>query len=155
MAAPQAAPPPPPRDEEDGGVEDALSAEVFAPYVARALTGELAALARPHPGDIAEAASLAAVAPSAAAGAYPLAASLGALAAVGRLSALQLEGVAAAGAAHLKHLPNGERAGFFIGDGTGVGEFSYALGRPVEAENILETNQPTNQPTTDNRPPPK
>lgn len=35
---------------EDAGVEDALSAEVFAPYVARALTGELAAVARPHPG---------------------------------------------------------------------------------------------------------
>ena len=30
----------------------------------------------------------------------------------------------------------------------GVGEFSCVLGRPVEAENILETNQPTNQPTT-------
>jgi hypothetical protein len=119
MAAPAA---PPPRDEEeDAGVEDALSAEVFAPYVARALTGELAAVARPHPGDIAEAASLAAVAPSAAAGEYPLAASLGALAADGRLSALQLEGVAAACAAHLKRLPNGERDGFFIGDGTGVG----------------------------------
>jgi hypothetical protein len=28
-----------------------------------------------------------------------------------------------------------------------TGEFSRALGRPVEAENILETNQLTNQPT--------
>ena len=27
-------------------------------------------------------------------------------------------------------------------------EFSCVLGRPVEAENILETNEPTNQPTT-------
>jgi hypothetical protein len=27
------------------------------------------------------------------------------------------------------------------------GEFSCALGRPVEAENMLETNQLTNQPT--------
>jgi hypothetical protein len=38
------------------------------------------------------------------------------------------------------------------------GEFSCALGRPVEAENILETNQPTNQPTnqlTNYRPLPK
>ena len=39
------------------------------------------------------------------------------------------------------------------------GEFSCVLGRPVEAENILEANQPTNQPTnsplTHNRPLPK
>jgi hypothetical protein len=36
------------------------------------------------------------------------------------------------------------------------GEFSCVLGRPVEAENILETtNQPTNQPTTNYRPLPK
>jgi hypothetical protein len=28
------------------------------------------------------------------------------------------------------------------------GEFNCVLGRPVEAENIIETNQPTNQPTT-------
>ena len=28
------------------------------------------------------------------------------------------------------------------------GEFSCILGRPVEAEKILEANQPTNQPTT-------
>jgi V-type H+-transporting ATPase subunit B len=28
-----------------------------------------------------------------------------------------------------------------------LGEFSCVLGRPVEAENILETNQPTDQPT--------
>lgn len=40
----------------------------------------------------------------------------------GLLSEVQLEAIAAAGQAHQDLLPNGERRGFFIGDGTGVGK---------------------------------
>ena len=38
------------------------------------------------------------------------------------ISDLQLEAVAVAGNAHSQMLPNGERRGFMIGDGTGVGK---------------------------------
>lgn len=38
------------------------------------------------------------------------------------LSRVQLEGVIYALQQHEKHLPRGDRAGFFIGDGTGVGK---------------------------------
>lgn len=40
----------------------------------------------------------------------------------GKLSDAQLENVVYAGQAHEKFLPNGERRGYFIGDGTGVGK---------------------------------
>ena len=40
----------------------------------------------------------------------------------GKLSVAQLEAVVYAGQAHSQVLPNGERRGFFIGDGTGVGK---------------------------------
>lgn len=40
----------------------------------------------------------------------------------GRPSAAQLENVLLAGEAHSKVLPNGQRMGYFIGDGTGVGK---------------------------------
>ena len=40
----------------------------------------------------------------------------------GHLSALQLEGVLYACQRHLTLLPGGSRAGFFIGDGAGVGK---------------------------------
>jgi hypothetical protein len=39
-----------------------------------------------------------------------------------KLSALQLEAVVYACQTHEKFLPSGERCGFFIGDGTGVGK---------------------------------
>jgi len=39
-----------------------------------------------------------------------------------RLSAIQLETVMYAGQRHGQLLPNGQRAGYFIGDGTGVGK---------------------------------
>lgn len=42
--------------------------------------------------------------------------------ATGKLSNLQLEGVLYACTKHQEILPNGERAGFFIGDGAGVGK---------------------------------
>ena len=40
----------------------------------------------------------------------------------GKLSQLQLEGILYACARHQEILPSGERAGFFIGDGAGVGK---------------------------------
>ncbi len=40
----------------------------------------------------------------------------------GKLSNLQLEGISYACQRHLISLPNGERAGFFIGDGAGIGK---------------------------------
>lgn len=40
----------------------------------------------------------------------------------GLLSDAQLEGVIYAGQAHEKHIPDGPRMGYFIGDGTGVGK---------------------------------
>ena len=40
----------------------------------------------------------------------------------GRLSAAQLESIVYAGQAHQELLPSGERKGYFIGDGTGVGK---------------------------------
>ena len=44
------------------------------------------------------------------------------------ISNIQLEAIAMAGAAHEQKLPNGERRGFLIGDGTGVGKAREALG---------------------------
>lgn len=73
----------------------------------------------PHPGDISEPASLAAV--PLPASTYPLCFPPSIIAS-GKLSALQLEGVLHAATKHLTWLPSGERAGFFIGDGAGVGK---------------------------------
>jgi len=44
------------------------------------------------------------------------------------LSDIQLEAIALAGHAHSQMLPSGERRGFLIGDGTGVGKAREALG---------------------------
>lgn len=46
----------------------------------------------------------------------------------GKLSDAQLEAVVRAGQAHSKVLPNGQRRGFMIGDGTGVGKGREAAG---------------------------
>lgn len=104
---------------EIGGEEsapEALSKEVFTPYHCRSLDRGL-----PHCGDIAEAASLAAIDLPAAT--YPLWDALPReLIESGQLSALQLEGVLYACQRHCEILPSGERAGFFIGDGAGVGK---------------------------------
>ena len=40
----------------------------------------------------------------------------------GALSSAQIEAIIYSGQAHEQHLPSGERRGFFIGDGTGVGK---------------------------------
>lgn len=98
-------------DEFVETVAEELSREVFATYTCRS---SAAGHGQPHPGDIAEPSSLAAIPlpPTD----YPLWDSLGgAVAAQGKLSQLQLEGVMYACAKHLTWLPSGERCGFFIG----------------------------------------
>ena len=99
------------------GVQETVSEEVFATYKATRLPVH----AVKHPGQIVEAGSLAAQSlPDAT---YNLVSSLPKdTIAEGKLSDLQLEGIVFACQRHLKILPNGSRAGFFIGDGAGVGK---------------------------------
>ncbi|XP_038050120.1 protein FORGETTER 1-like [Patiria miniata] len=105
------------QDISDEGVQETLSKEVFATYKST----DLIPGAIVHPGDIVEAASLAAVPlPKAT---YDLAASIPReLITGGKLSRLQLEGILYACQRHQKILPNGNRAGCFIGDAAGVGK---------------------------------
>jgi hypothetical protein len=101
-------------EEVDGGGGDTAK-EVFCEYVSSVTRG------KKHPGDIAEASSLSAIPlpPTS----YPLFDALPpAVVDEGRLSQLQLEGILYACARHQHILPSGERAGFFIGDGAGVGK---------------------------------
>jgi P-loop containing NTP hydrolase pore-1 len=71
-----------------------------------------------HPDPVVETASLAAVEPPDIT--YEL--GIRELADAGVLSALQLESITYACQRHEQHLPDGSRAGFFIGDGAGVGK---------------------------------
>ncbi|KAK9915021.1 hypothetical protein WJX75_003704 [Coccomyxa subellipsoidea] len=113
---------PKPENEDESGVggdesvSEALSKEVFSTYVCRTIDRGI-----PHPGDIAEAASLSSIPlPSTS---YPLFDSLREdIVNEGKLSQLQLEGVLYACTKHQELLPSGQRAGFFIGDGAGVGK---------------------------------
>ena len=52
---------------------------------------------------------------------------------VGQTLLLQLEGVLFAAQAHQRILPSGERAGFFIGDGAGVGKGRQISGVILES----------------------
>jgi hypothetical protein len=102
----------------DESVAESASKQVFSTYLCRSVQLQAAL---PHPGDIAESSSLAAVPlPKSS---YPLWDSIPQdVIASGKLSQLQLEGVLYACTKHLEILPSGERAGFFIGDGAGVGK---------------------------------
>ncbi|PRW58205.1 strawberry notch-like [Chlorella sorokiniana] len=82
---------------------------------------------QPHPDSVVETASLAAVAPPDIT--YQLAAHDQL---VGCLSALQLESVVYACQRHQQMLPDGSRAGFFIGDGAGVGKGRTVAGLILE-----------------------
>ncbi|KFM23228.1 Strawberry notch-like protein 1 [Auxenochlorella protothecoides] len=111
-----------PEDAEwDDGGGEALSSTVFQAYQCCSV-----AEGQPHPGDIAEPASLAAIPlpPND----YPLDALPAELISSGKLSSLQLEGMRYACARHLNWLSSGERQGFFLGDGAGVGK-----GRQISA----------------------
>jgi hypothetical protein len=75
--------------------------------------------AKKHPGALVESAAMAAVQSPAVS--YSPSIPQEAIEA-GRVSMAQLEAVVYAGAAHEELLPSGERKGYFIGDGTGVGK---------------------------------
>jgi len=88
--------------------------ETFVAYRPAKFKGGL-----PHPGNIVESASMAAVDPPEITYKPKLDPDV---LTEGRLSDLQYEAVAYAGQRHEQRLPNGNRAGFFVGDGTGVGK---------------------------------
>ncbi len=90
------------------------SGNLFVAYVPAKLTG-----GRPHPAVIVESASMAAVTPPDITYRPHLAPEI---VSEGRLSDIQLERVIYAGQRHEQRLPDGSRAGFFVGDGTGVGK---------------------------------
>ncbi|KAM1755086.1 hypothetical protein ACFX15_007089 [Malus domestica] len=73
----------------------------------------------PHPDPVVETSSLAAVQPPEPTYDMKIKDDLENLKA---LSCLQIEILVYACQRHLQHLPNGERARFFVGDGTGVGK---------------------------------
>jgi hypothetical protein len=75
--------------------------------------------AKPHPGPLVQSAAMASVLPPAPTYTPNLPK---ATIEKGLLSLAQIESVVYAGQAHGQILPNGERRGFFIGDGTGVGK---------------------------------
>lgn len=89
---------------------------VYAEYVPENIPFRDAAK---HPAPLVESAAMAAVQSPAAAYVPNLPASL---IKSGALSDAQLENIVNAGQAHTEMLPNGERKGYFIGDGTGVGK---------------------------------
>ena len=110
---------------DEDSVEPTLMADVFQKYQC---LSSAAQLGLPHPGDISEPSSLASVLlPN---NDYPLLESLphDKLIKLGLLSQLQLEAIQAACSKHLSFLPSGERCGFFIGDGAGVGKGRQAAG---------------------------
>lgn len=94
----------------------ALSDAVYEQYLPQrlAIPG-----AQAHPGKLVQSAAMAAVLPPAPTYTPNLPAMV---LDDTRLSLAQLEAVVYAGQAHARLLPNGERQGFFIGDGTGVGK---------------------------------
>ncbi|KAK7104354.1 uncharacterized protein [Littorina saxatilis] len=99
------------------GLQESTSEEVFSNYKHR----EVVKGCQPHPADIVEAAPLAAL--ELPKESYPIRDSLPEEAITqGKLSCLQLEGIIHACQRHQIVLANGQRAGFFIGDGAGVGK---------------------------------
>lgn len=81
--------------------------------------------AQPHPGKLVESAAMASVAPTTPTYQPQLPAEV---IKTGKLSEVQLEAIVYAGQSHQTTLPNGERKGFFIGDGTGVGKGREIVG---------------------------
>ena len=107
------------RGNDGLGAQESVSevvGEVFSGYTCHSIER-----GRVHPGDIAEAASLASIdLPPAK---YPLFDAIGDdFVETGKLSKLQLEGVMFACQKHCEFAPDGKRSGFMIGDGAGVGK---------------------------------
>lgn len=101
---------------EDEAAKADLTESVFESYAPQRLSipGALA-----HPGKLVQSAAMASVSPPAPTYTPNLPKSV---IEQGMLSLAQLEAVVYAGQAHDQTLPSGERMGFFIGDGTGVGK---------------------------------
>jgi hypothetical protein len=104
---------------------------LFVPYVPAKLRG-----GKPHPAVIVESASMAAVTPPDITYRPHLAPEI---IRDGLLSDIQLERVIYAGQRHEQRLPDGSRAGFFVGDGTGVGKGRVLAG--IIADNWNQTRQ--------------
>ena len=104
---------------------------LFVPYVPAKLSG-----GKPHPAVIVESASMAAVLPPDITYKPHLAP---AIISEGLLSNIQLERVIYAGQRHEQRLPDASRAGFFVGDGTGVGKGRVLAG--VIADNWNQNRQ--------------
>ncbi|PSS06282.1 Protein strawberry notch like [Actinidia chinensis var. chinensis] len=98
------------REEDEGG----MVGETFTDYRPPKL-----AIGPPHPDPIVETSSLSAVQPPEPTYDLKITDELESLKA---LSCLQIETLVYACQRHLQHLQNGSRAGFFIGDGAGVGK---------------------------------
>ncbi|KAI5011295.1 hypothetical protein ZWY2020_013432 [Hordeum vulgare] len=98
------------RDEDEGGTVG----ETFTDYRPPKLS-----LGLPHPDPVVETSSLSAVQPPEPT--YELTI-MDELDQTKTLSCLQIESIVYASQRHLHHLPTGDRAGFFIGDGAGVGK---------------------------------
>ncbi len=94
--------------------ETEKSAPLFVPYVPGKLRG-----GREHPAIIVESASMAAVMPPNITYRPRLPRDI---VIEGKLSNIQMERVLYAGQRHEQRLPDGARAGFYVGDGTGVGK---------------------------------
>jgi predicted RNA methylase len=104
-----------PSNEPDNDPDESeASGNLFVPYGPAKLRG-----GRPHPAVIVESASMAAVVPPDISYRPHLAPEI---VTEGRLSDIQLERVIYAGQRHEQRLCDGSRAGFFVGDGTGVGK---------------------------------
>eukprot|EP00850_Spirogloea_muscicola_P007218 SM000036S13262 [mRNA] locus=s36:226900:240784:+ [translate_table: standard] len=110
--------------ELEDGDADSHAGETFADYRPWHL-----ALGKPHPDPVVETASLSAVAPPEPS--YKLL-SGAELATSGALSCLQLETLVYASQRHAQLLPDGARAGFFVGDGAGVGKGRTLAGLVLE-----------------------
>ena len=99
-------------DESDNA--QSLTKTLFVPYTPARLKGGKA-----HPAPIVESASMAAVLPPEITYRPHLSREI---VNEGRLSDIQLERVIYAGQRHEQRLPDGSRAGYYVGDGTGVGK---------------------------------
>jgi hypothetical protein len=111
-------------DEDAGATNEEVSGEVFDGYRSRVPFGI------PHPGNICESIIMSSVQLP------PLSYPRDALEkqiSEGTLSQLQLEGILYASQKHREFLPDGRRAGFFVGDGAGVGKGRQMAG--IIAEN--------------------
>jgi predicted RNA methylase len=102
------------------------SQTLFVSYAPAKLKG-----GKPHPAIIVESSSMAAVVPPDITYRPHLAREI---ITEGRLSDIQIERVIYAGQRHEQRLPDGSRAGFFVGDGTGVGKGRILAG--VIADNF-------------------